>query len=784
MLLAYGCDVRCEVPSCDILEEPCQKRVAELAACLRGGDARDVPLRVVEGDEFVETRLPPEDERQTACTDQWYRGLHLIGLTSYGLRARQAAVTAAQRVAATYSSEQREITVVDWGRPRSDEGDVLLLMHEMTHALQDADGAFAGDSDAAYAHDASLAHSALTEGEAELYEIRAYAYARGFEPDELDWTPGLDALRERSWRWHLGDSDPFVRFRTSFAYSFGEAYAHALYRAGGAEAIRARYEDPPASTREVMQVAAGAGSADVRFPVADELDGEAFPALEDWGMRYVGAMHVGSFALATLLRKDDYRGGAHGSYREEAFDPGRTDGEDGLLAGVATLFASPDGARVALGLRMRFDDSASASEASSRLRWLERRDAWDGWERSIWRQDADVFLVAREPGAQERDAESLDWSSLPREGDAERPEDDFGCALERNEDLPPPPEVELLAAGARHTCALVTGGRVRCWGSAGRGRLGLAGEGDVGDDEVPSAAPDVRLGGAAVHLDAGRSHTCVVLDDGTVRCFGAGGSGRLGFSSDAPGLDVVGDDEHPEEAPALGFAAPAVEVSVGDEHGCVLLEDGRVQCWGLADDGRLGAGAGGSPGEIRLPAEPLALTDVVQLASGAAHTCVLTASGEVLCWGRGFGAQPVGVELRRGAETIAAGGRQSCALIGDGNVWCWDVPGSSGPQVSAVYPEEDASIFDARALDLSAGQRCVIIFDDSLDCDADDGPGWFSRIDEEVAHVAAGDDHVCVLVESGQVHCRGESPQDGYGREPVESVGRIAHGADAAVSVF
>src|SRR6185295_19801259 len=84
-----------------------------------------------------------------------------------------------------------------------------------------------------------------------------------------------------------------------------------------------------------------------------------------------------------------------------------------------------------------------------------------------------------------------------------------------------------LAAGARHTCALLDTGAVRCWGSAAQGRLGYANTTDIGDTEVPSAAGDVPLGGRVTQITAGDTHTCALID-GHVRCWGEGSLGRLG----------------------------------------------------------------------------------------------------------------------------------------------------------------------------------------------------------------------------------------------------------------
>src|SRR5688572_27454350 len=76
--------------------------------------------------------------------------------------------------------------------------------------------------------------------------------------------------------------------------------------------------------------------------------------------------------------------------------------------------------------------------------------------------------------------------------------------------------VLAISAGGRHTCAILTGGRVRCWGRNLDGQLGQGHDLSLGDDELPSAIPDLDLGRPAIAVAAGFEHTCVLLDDGHV----------------------------------------------------------------------------------------------------------------------------------------------------------------------------------------------------------------------------------------------------------------------------
>jgi alpha-tubulin suppressor-like RCC1 family protein len=102
--------------------------------------------------------------------------------------------------------------------------------------------------------------------------------------------------------------------------------------------------------------------------------------------------------------------------------------------------------------------------------------------------------------------------------------------------------VEAITAGGSHTCALLVGGAVRCWGD---GTFVGYGNGEtIGDDETPASAGDVDVGGRVVQISAGRTHTCAVLDGGAVRCWGHGAYGELGYAS----TEWIGDDELPASA--------------------------------------------------------------------------------------------------------------------------------------------------------------------------------------------------------------------------------------------
>jgi hypothetical protein len=157
--------------------------------------------------------------------------------------------------------------------------------------------------------------------------------------------------------------------------------------------------------------------------------------------------------------------------------------------------------------------------------------------------------------------------------------------------------VTQIVAGEDHTCALLDTGSVRCWGLGASGRLGYGNTNDIGDNETPASAGDVTVGGTAVQIDAGAFHTCVLLDTGAVRCWGLGGTGRLGYGNSTN----IGDDETPASAGDVTVGGAVAQIVTGSQT-CALLVAGSVRCWGSSSNGMLGYGNNAIIGDNETPA--------------------------------------------------------------------------------------------------------------------------------------------------------------------------------------
>jgi hypothetical protein len=147
-----------------------------------------------------------------------------------------------------------------------------------------------------------------------------------------------------------------------------------------------------------------------------------------------------------------------------------------------------------------------------------------------------------------------------------------------------------IAAGEFFTCAILDNGKVRCWGEASSGQLGLGNQEHIGDNELPTSVPAVSLGAGrrAIAVATGYDSACVLLNSNRVRCWGYGGSGNLGYGA----TDDIGDNELPTVVGTvnIGSGRTARAIAVGWEHSCALLDNGRVRCWGHALRGELGYG--------------------------------------------------------------------------------------------------------------------------------------------------------------------------------------------------
>lgn len=158
--------------------------------------------------------------------------------------------------------------------------------------------------------------------------------------------------------------------------------------------------------------------------------------------------------------------------------------------------------------------------------------------------------------------------------------------------------VEELVAGAMHNCVRLTTGEVKCWGSAKYGQVGYGNVLDVGDDEHPAEMPALPLPAPVVQLVGGSGHTCALLEGGRVRCWGKNDDGQLGLGH----REEVGDTEPIDTVPDVDIGGTVVRLASAWRHTCALLDTGALRCWGWGALGQLGYGNANSIGDNETPA--------------------------------------------------------------------------------------------------------------------------------------------------------------------------------------
>jgi alpha-tubulin suppressor-like RCC1 family protein len=299
----------------------------------------------------------------------------------------------------------------------------------------------------------------------------------------------------------------------------------------------------------------------------------------------------------------------------------------------------------------------------------------------------------------------------------------------------------FIRAGASHTCALLHDGGLRCWGLNTRGQLGLGSTTSYGDDEAAHFAGPVPLAGVGARLAVGGHHTCALLNWGVVRCWGNNAVGQLGYNR----TDHIGDGEPLSSAGYVDLRGLANTVVSGLHHTCALLGTGKVRCWGLNSSGQLGYGHKNNVGDNEHPffyGDVDLGADVVvkELVAGAAHTCALLSTGAVRCWGNNaFG------QLGLGHTTP----------VGDDETPATATVNLGGPvrQLVAGYFHTCALLSGTNTLRCwglnGSGQ---LGYGNTTDLTAPGGP---VAVGGEVLQVAAGQDHTCALLSTGGIKCWG-----------------------------
>jgi alpha-tubulin suppressor-like RCC1 family protein len=327
--------------------------------------------------------------------------------------------------------------------------------------------------------------------------------------------------------------------------------------------------------------------------------------------------------------------------------------------------------------------------------------------------------------------------------------------------------VNHLFVGSGVTCVLFSNRSLKCWGEGQYGQLGYGNTQNIGDDELPSSVGSIRITmtpGVTVQSAGGALiHTCALLSDGSVKCWGSGCCNGYGTG--------IGDNEVPASVGPLNIGTPPgiriQALALNGIYSCVMLSNGDVKCWGNNNFGQLGSGNTVSvsnpsnAGTISVTSSPA--VRVRQLAAGFQHVCALLSDTSVKCWGYNANGQlgyghtthigdnelpssvgsvsittPAGSQVR----ALAAGAHHSCALLDNGSIKCWGL--NTYGQLGYGHTR---NIGD-NEVPSSVGAVSVTA-----------APGVW------VEQLALGDYHTCALLSDRSIKCWGENSlgQLGYG---------------------
>lgn len=298
-----------------------------------------------------------------------------------------------------------------------------------------------------------------------------------------------------------------------------------------------------------------------------------------------------------------------------------------------------------------------------------------------------------------------------------------------------------LAAGGFHTCAIVGAGTVKCWGDDGMGQLG---DGTPGDRSlVPATVAGITT---AIAITAGEFHTCALLADGAIKCWGHNGFGQLGDGT-------MTDRSTPVAVAGLPASSddPVRALTSGYGHTCALLEDddGTARCWGdnaygqlghetplTADPDDFGAMEPSTvPLEVQYDSDPSpffqnlqTLEGVTTLSAGQFHACARMTDGTARCWGQNgrgqLGTDPnpladglqdsssaVPVSGLGASSAVTAGGFHTCAVVGTGmSCWGYNFYGQLGSfAAESLVPVQVTAVTGATAVTAGTGFACALI---------------------------------------------------------------------------
>jgi alpha-tubulin suppressor-like RCC1 family protein len=324
--------------------------------------------------------------------------------------------------------------------------------------------------------------------------------------------------------------------------------------------------------------------------------------------------------------------------------------------------------------------------------------------------------------------------------------------------------VLMMDAGSSHTCGLIEDATVSCWGNDQYGQLGLGWPAEDGMRLTPVSVDGLA---SVKQVGVGNSFSCALVDNGSVYCWGRNNVGQLGNGTFATRYVPT----------AVTGVSTATQITTGDSHACARLSGGGIKCWGQGTSGQLGDGVSTNSAD---PVDVFNVSNATQVSAGTAHTCARLSTGAVKCWGNGANGRlgnastvssliPTAASGITTAVMVSAGGSHSCAVLASGSMQCWGL-GSSGQLGNggvgqATTPTSVSGITAARSVDSGSVGTCAVLTSETLLC-------WGSRFGnspaavtgDEITQVSIGYDHSCIVHVNEDFDCWGSGADGKLGR--------------------
>jgi alpha-tubulin suppressor-like RCC1 family protein len=328
-----------------------------------------------------------------------------------------------------------------------------------------------------------------------------------------------------------------------------------------------------------------------------------------------------------------------------------------------------------------------------------------------------------------------------------------------------------------------------------------------GSSPNPVGPLDLGVGRTAKAISVGLSHNCVILDDDTLKCWGSNWDGQLGYG------DKTNRNAPPATPVDLGAGRTAKAVSCGASHTCAILDDDTLKCWGYGSNGQLGIG---NNIIISSPTAVVATylgAGVKSVAAGQYHTCAVLNDGSMKCWGHGglaslgYGdtsirSSPPAQNVNLGAGLITAKSvsatvlnGHTCVILNDDTLKCY---GNNGYAQLGYGDTTQRTVPDASAVDLGSGKTatsvsttggdtmssngftCAVLNDGSLKCFGANNQGQLgtgsylppagnlpATVDlgtgRTATDISLGSEHTCAALDDGTIKCWGQNDKGQVG---------------------